>query len=167
MKIILAGFNGTWRKETGEILSKRLGRKLFDVEKIIEEKENDRVVHISQTKGVDYLRNIENSIIEEISNIENCIITVRPEVISCDKNRNLLKNNGIIIWFTAEPSIILLRIHPGKESKSILKRQNAIAQIRQVIRDHDFSCFADRIVDTSAFNPEETADIVQKILNSY
>ncbi|MCM8817728.1 MAG: hypothetical protein NC913_09535 [Candidatus Omnitrophica bacterium] len=167
MKIVLAGFNGTWRREVAEILSKRLGRKLFDIEKMIEEKENDRVAHILQMKGVDYLRKLENSIIEEICNIENCIITVGPDLISSEKNRNLLKKNGIIIWFTAEPSIILLRINPGKESKSLLKKQNALFQIRQIIKEQDFSCFADRIVDTSVFNPEEAADKVQQLLSSF
>ncbi len=130
MKIVLAGFNGTWRKEAGEILSRRLRRTLFDVDKIIEEKENDRIAHISQMKGTNYLRKLEDTIIKEISVIENCVITVGPDIIASEKNRNLLKNNGIIIWFTAEPSVILLRLHPGKESKSLLKKTERTGSIK-------------------------------------
>ncbi|MCX7706253.1 MAG: hypothetical protein N2115_08390 [bacterium] len=166
MKIILAGFNGTWRKEAGEILSRRLSRKFFDIEKIIEEKEKDRIAHISQIKGIDYLRRLENSIVENIASTEDCVISVGPDVIACDKNRYLLKNNGIIIWLTAEPSVILLRLHPGKEGGDLLKRQNALAQIRQIIKEHDFSKYADRIIDTSSFSPEETADRIQQLLSS-
>jgi len=67
LKIILAGFNGTWRKETGKILSIRLKKQFFDIEEIIEEREKDRVAHISQVKGKDYLRQIEEKIVKEIS----------------------------------------------------------------------------------------------------
>jgi len=167
MRIVLAGFNGTWRKETGEILSKRLGRKLFDIERIIEEKEKDRIAHISQVKGTDYLRSVESGIINEISTFENCIISIGPDVFSSKKNLTGLKSDSIVIWFTAEPSIILVRLYPGKESKRLLKKKEILAYIRQMIKDHDFSHFADRIIDTSELTPEETADRVQQILTSF
>jgi len=167
LKIILAGFNGTWRKEAGLILSMRLGRRFFDIEQIIEEREKDRTAHIAQVKGVDYLKNLENQIVEEIASYQECIISVGPDVLSDEKNRKKLKSDGIIIWFTAEPSIILLRLYPGRESKTLLKKQNALVQIRQMLKEHDFSEFADRIIDTSSLTSEESADSVQKLLASF
>ncbi len=164
MKIVLAGFNGTWRKEAGIILASRLGRKFFDIEEMIEKRENDRIAHISQIKGAAYVRDLENSIIEEISVFDNCVISIGPDVIANQKNRLFFKSNGIVIWFTAEPSVILLRLHPGKESKNLLKRQNAISHIRQILKEHDYSCFADKIIDTSSLTSEESADRVQEML---
>jgi len=168
LKIILAGFNGTWRKETGKILSIRLKKQFFDIEEIIEEREKDRVAHISQVKGKDYLRQIEEKIVKEISCLEDIVFSVNPDVIASEENRRILKSDGIIIWLTAEPSIILLRMHPGKDSKTLLSKQQALAHIRHVLKEHDFSVFADRIVDTSELTPEQTADRVQQILiNSF
>ncbi|HOK79302.1 MAG TPA: shikimate kinase [bacterium] len=167
MKIVLAGFNGTWRKEAGHILSMRLGREFFDIEQMIEEKENDRIAHISQIKGAIYVRDLESSIIKRISVFEHSVISVGPDVIADQKNRLFLKSNGIIIWFTAEPSVILLRLHPGKEGKALLKKQNAISHIRQILKEHDYSCFADKVLDTSFLTPEETADQVQQMLASF
>lgn len=167
MKIVLAGFNGTWRKETGIILSKRLGRKFFDIEQILEEKEKDRIAHILQIKGTYYLKNLEKQIVKEIAECEECIISIGPDVMSDEKNRQKLKFNGIIIWFTAEPSIILLRLYPGRESKSLLKKQNALNHLRQMLKDNDFSNFADRIIDTSFLTSEESADTVQKMLTTF
>ncbi|MCM8821258.1 MAG: hypothetical protein NC831_00355 [Candidatus Omnitrophica bacterium] len=167
MKIVFAGFKGTWRKETAIILAKRLGRQLIDVEHIIEQLEKDRIAHISQVKGIEYLRNIESKIIEQYALYENCLISVGPDAISCEKSRYSLKNNGIIIWFTAEPAVILLRLHPEKESKTLIKKQHALAYMRQMIRDHDFSRFADRIIDTSALSVDETVDSVQRMLASF
>ncbi|MGB9642700.1 MAG: shikimate kinase [Candidatus Ratteibacteria bacterium] len=164
MKIVLAGFNGTWRKEAGHILSMRLGREFFDIEQIIEQKENDRIAHISQIKGSAYVRDLENSIIKKISSFDNCVISVGPDAMANQKSRLFLKSNGIIIWFTAEPSVILLRLHPGKDSKTLLKRQNAISHIRQILKEHDYSCFADKVLDTSFLTPEESADKVQQML---
>lgn len=167
MNIILAGFNGTWKKEAGVILSKRLNRKLFDVEQIIEEKEKDRIAHILQVKGSNYLKMIEDEIIEKISKYENCIILVGPDTISCEKNRQALKTNGVIIWFTGEPTIIFLRIHPGKTGRLLMKKKETLAYIRQLIKQKDYSHLADRIIDTTELIPEECADKVQQMLSTF
>ncbi|MCM8764299.1 MAG: hypothetical protein NC830_02900 [Candidatus Omnitrophica bacterium] len=167
MKIVFAGFKGTWRKETGIILAKRLGRELIDVEQIIERQEKDRIAHISQVKGVEYLRNIEFNLIKQFPLRENCLISVGPDTISYEKSRHSLKTNGFIVWFTAEPAVILLRLYPEKESKNLIKRRHALTHIRQMMKDHDFSHFADRIIDTSALSLDETVDKVQQILASF
>lgn len=164
MKIILAGFNGTWRKEIGIILSERLGRKFFDVEQIIEERERDRFIHIVQIKGIDYIRKLQNQIVNEIVSNDECIISITPDILSGKKNRERFKSNGLIIWLTAELSIILLRLYPGKESKDLLRKKDALTHIRQMLKEQDFSNFADRIIDTSSLTPEEATDTIQKML---
>ncbi|MCM8814732.1 MAG: hypothetical protein NC937_00920 [Candidatus Omnitrophica bacterium] len=167
MKIIFAGFKGTWRRETAVILAKRLGRELLDLEQMIEQQEKDRIAHISQVKGTEYLRKIESNLIEKFISHENCLISTGPDAISNPKLRHTLKINGIIIWFTAEPSVILLRLYPGKEGRNLIRRQHALAHIRQMMKEHDFSCFADRIIDTTALSLDQTVDKVQQMLASF
>ncbi|HPP66400.1 MAG TPA: shikimate kinase [bacterium] len=167
MKLILAGFNGTWRKESGIILSKRLGRSFFDIEQMIEEKEKDRIAHISQVKGIDYLKKLQHQAVKQVSHYEECIISVPADIFSDETNTKTLKSSATIIWLTADVSIILLRLYPGWESKSLLKKQNALTHIKQMLKQQDFSHIADRIIDTSSFSPEETVDMIQQLLTTF
>ncbi|MCM8809985.1 MAG: shikimate kinase, partial [Candidatus Omnitrophica bacterium] len=72
--IVLVGFMGTGKSEVGTLLAEKLNKKFVDTDKIIEQREKDRIVRIFQVKGEEYFRKVEEEVIEEVSKYENCVI---------------------------------------------------------------------------------------------
>ena len=162
---MLIGFTGTGKTEVGRILSKKLGRRFFDINEIIEKKEKDKIVRVSQIKGEKYLQEIEERIIGKISQENDCIIATRVNTVLSDKNYKNLKRNGLIICLTAEPSIIILRSTPTKHSSVLLKSKDAIKIIRETLKEKQpYYSKADYTIDTSDFTVEQVADKILELI---
>jgi len=113
--IVLVGFMGTGKTIVGRIVAEKLKMDFIDTDKIIEEREKDRIPRIFQVKGEEYLKK------------ENCVIATGGGAIIKEKNFNNLKRNGIIICLEAEPSIILLRTSKTEDRPLLLKNKDIIS----------------------------------------
>jgi len=134
--IILVGFMGTGKTVVGKIVAEKLKMQFIDTDKIIEEKEKDRIPRIFQVKGEEYFREVEEKVVEEVSKKENCVISAGGGAIIREKNFNNLKRNGIIICLEAEPSIILLRTSKTEDRPLLLKNKDVISTISAFILTH-------------------------------
>ncbi|HOM27495.1 MAG TPA: shikimate kinase, partial [bacterium] len=119
--IVLIGFMGTGKTEVGILLAKRLNMNFVDTDKLIEEREKDRIVRIFEVKGEEYFREIEEKIIEEVSNYKNCVIATGGGAVIREKNYNNLKKNGILICLKATPEEIYKRTISKKDRPLLMK----------------------------------------------
>ena len=67
MKIVLTGFMGTGKTSVGRELSKELGYRFVDTDVLIEEREGMPISLIFKKKSEDYFRQLEQSIVQEVS----------------------------------------------------------------------------------------------------
>jgi len=164
MNIILTGFMGTGKTITGKLVSEKLGMEFIDTDKIIEEREKDRIVRIFQIKGEKYFRKIEEKVIEEVSLKDNCVIATGGGAIVSEKNFRNLKKNGILICLSADPSVILKRTTPAKDRPLLLKSKHAIQTIKELLeRRKPYYSKADYTIDTSHLAPEQVAEKIIEI----
>jgi shikimate kinase len=162
VNIVLTGFAGTGKTTAGRLLAEKLGRNFIDTNEIIEGREESSMARLTQVKGAQYMRQAEDEIVREISFFDNCVIATGPNVILNVENYARLKKNGTLICLTAEPSIIILRTAPSKESSVLLRSKNAIQTIRQILKEREpHYSRADYTIDTSALTPEQ---VVEQIL---
>ncbi len=95
--IVLIGMPGCGKTTVGELLSKLLNLKLYDVDQFIEEMEKTSISEIFNI-GEEYFRTIETKAIETISYSTKTIISTGGGVIKSPHNMEMLKENGIIIF---------------------------------------------------------------------
>lgn len=164
MNIVLTGFMGTGKTVTGKIVSERLGMEFIDTDKIIEEREKDRIVRIFQRKGEKYFRKIEEEVIEEVSKRDNCVIATGGGAIISERNFKNLKKNGILICLSAKPSVIFKRTFSSKDRPLLLKSKPAIQIIKELLEKRKpYYSKADYTIDTSSLKPEQVAEKIIEI----
>lgn len=163
--IVLVGFMGTGKTEVGMLLAQKLNMRFIDTDKLIEEREKDRIVRIFQVKGEEYFRKIEEEVIEEISNYKNCVIATGGGAVIREKNYLNLKKNGILICLTATPEEIYKRTLPKKDRPLLMKSKNVIETIRELLEIRKpYYQKADHTIDTTNKKVEKIVDEIMEII---
>ncbi|MGC8976573.1 MAG: shikimate kinase [Candidatus Ratteibacteria bacterium] len=163
--IVLIGFMGTGKTEVGKLLAERLNMTFIDTDKLIEEREKDRIARIFQVKGEDYFRKVEEEVIEEVSNCENCVIATGGGSVIREKNYNNLKKNGILICLSATPEEIYRRTLPKKDRPLLMKSKNVIETIKELLEMRKpYYQKADYTVDTTKKKIEKVVDEIMELL---
>jgi shikimate kinase len=103
--IVLIGMPGSGKTTIGKILSKKLGLKLLDVDKCIEEKSKQSIPELFKL-GENFFRNIEREVISELSNVSSSVIATGGGVVKNYENIKELKKNGVIIFIDRPVEII-------------------------------------------------------------
>ncbi|MCM8785874.1 MAG: shikimate kinase [Candidatus Omnitrophica bacterium] len=163
--IVLVGFMGTGKSEVGILLAEKLKRRFIDTDKIIEEKEKDRIARIFQVKGEEYFREVEEQIIEEVSKYENCVIATGGGALIREKNYLNLKRNGVLICLTASPEEIYKRTLPKKDRPLLMRSKNVIETIKELLEIRKpYYSKADYTIDTTNKKIEAVVEEIIKII---
>lgn len=98
LNIVLVGMPGCGKTTFGEIISKELGLNNIDTDKLIVSREKEEISNIILSQGEKYFRDIESSVIEEISLKNGYVISTGGGSILRSENVKNLKRNGVIIF---------------------------------------------------------------------
>jgi len=109
-RIYLTGFMTSGKSTIGPILANVLGWEFNDLDRLIEEQEEKTVVEIFKSNGEEYFRNIEYDLLSEYSTRKNLILSLGGGTIAFDRNLNILKNTGKIVYLKSSPEMIYQRI---------------------------------------------------------
>ena len=96
--IVLIGMPGCGKTTVGKKLSEILAKDFVDTDKLIVAKENTPIPKIFKTKGETAFRDIESLVVKEVSTQSGKIISTGGGVVLRQKNIDLLRQNGKIIF---------------------------------------------------------------------
>jgi shikimate kinase len=165
MNIVLVGFAGTGKTTVGRLLAGMLKKNFLDTNEIIEGREASAIARLTQVKGSLYVREAEDALVAEMAALDDCVIAVGANAILNLENLARLKKNGVLVCLTADPAIIVIRTAPSRESSALLKSANALATIRQILKEREQSyARADHTIDTSDLTPAQVAESILRAL---
>jgi len=98
MNIILTGFMGSGKSTCGKILSELIKMKFIDTDKMIEDRTGLTVSQIFEQYGEKKFREIESSVIEEVSKRDGYVIATGGGVVLSTQNMDNLRKSGKIIY---------------------------------------------------------------------
>jgi shikimate kinase len=170
MNIILIGYRGSGKSTVGSRLAARLQMKFVDTDDLIESKEG-HISDIVKSKGWDYFRKLEKSVIEEISKGSNLIIAPGGGAVLDTDNVNALKRDGFIIWLKADQETLLKRIQKDQGSSTrrpTLTGKGILEEIEETISERE--PFYERAyeiqIDTSALDVEAMVEEILTVLKA-
>lgn len=149
---------GTGKTEVGRILSKKTGRRLVDVDGMIEDEQKMTVSEIFREFGEQSFRDLEADAVRRLSGMGNLLISTGGGVVLREENIESLRKNGTIICLTASPETILKRVCSNSD-RPLLKVDDPLARIRELVenrRKHYER--ADMVIDTEDKTPLEVAE---------
>jgi shikimate kinase / 3-dehydroquinate synthase len=108
--IILTGFMGTGKTTVGRLLARKLGRKFFDTDRLIEERLRQSIAEIFQHHGETFFRSLEKELCREISQETGAVVATGGGMLLDRENRRLLSRFGIVFRLKCAPEVVLGRI---------------------------------------------------------
>jgi len=109
-RIYLTGFMTSGKSTIGPILANVFGWEFNDLDRVIEEQEGQSVVEIFKNNGEEYFRDIEHDLLAKFSNEKKLILSLGGGTIAFDRNIEILKKSGKIVYLKSSPEMIYQRI---------------------------------------------------------
>ena len=144
--IYLIGMPGCGKSTIGEILSQKLGLEHIDADIYLEQKFNNTIPNIFETKGEDDFRKKETLTLAHLSQKENIIVSTGGGAVKLKENKSIMKNSGVIIFIDSSPKTILSNSSLG--GRPLLKDKNRIFDLYEQ-RISLYRDFADIIIDNN------------------
>ncbi len=160
--IILIGFMGSGKSRVGSEIAKILNKKFIDVDSVIEERENMKIVDIFQAKGQEYFRQLERDFANEIINsIDNSVIAVGGGFPTVVKN---IKDMGKIVYLDIDFDFMITELSKvkGEIEKRPLLNNIDFARNLYISRKDLYESIADLKIEVQSRNIDE---VISKILN--
>ena len=147
----------------GRALASAAGMGFIDLDTAIEEKAGRSIAEIFDGEGEPVFRRIENAIVADACGRENTVMACGGGVILDRSNIEALKRNAVIIYLTAEPSILLRRVLNSREKRPLLQVFDPATAMDGLLKYREplYKAAADLTVDTSSLDIE---GVVQDIL---
>ena len=145
--LVLLGMMGVGKTRIGKHIARRLKINFFDIDKLIEKKNEMKITEIFKTKGEIYFRKEEEFVTIKYLNKKGSIISLGGGGFINDKIRKKVLSECISVWLNANLETIYKRIKNSKKRPLINKNnQNNIGKIfieRKKIyslADHEINC---------------------------
>jgi len=138
-KIILLGYMGSGKSTVAKMLSQKTQIKLFDLDKIIEERANLSITEIFKTKGEVYFRKLEHEIFKElIASDEKSIISLGGGTPCYANNHEMLNGEGIASFYLkGSIDTLYQRLISTKENRPLIAEQSE-EDMKEYIAKHLF-----------------------------
>lgn len=147
--IILIGMMGAGKSTIGLELAKVLKNyTLIDMDSEIEKRCNMKISEIFEKYGEEYFRNYETSLIKELCNNQNQIISTGGGVFEKEENRKILKANGKVFYLKASPEKLFDRIK-AQTHRPLLQQGFGVEKVKSILEKREANYEkADIIIDT-------------------
>ena len=145
--IYLIGMPGCGKSTIGKIISKRLKLKHIDADEYLENKYSQTIPNIFSLYGEDDFRKKESIVIEELSKMNNLLVSTGGGVVVKDRNKEIMKNSGAVVFIDTTPDNILK--NSSLSGRPLLNDKNRIYEIYKS-RINLYKDFADIVIDNNS-----------------
>lgn len=163
MNISLIGMMGSGKTTVGKMLAEELGFEFIDTDLLIIKKEGVSINEIFLSKGEDFFRQLETSVLKEVLLRDNIVISTGGGIVKSDENIALLKEKTICFYLMADADSLYERVKNNNE-RPLLKndiKENIISILSQRVLQYEK---ADFIIDTINKSPEKAVkEILEKL----
>ena len=165
INIGLIGYRCSGKTTVGEILANELGMDFLDTDAMIEERVGCSIEALIPSKGWDHFREIEKGVVQEVSMRDNLIIATGGGVVMDERNVQLLRENGLLVWLTASTEVLkermlkevrLGRIRPSLTGADPVDEITDVLKLRAPL----YKRASHLAVDTTNHDPEQVAQII-------
>ena len=104
--IVLIGMPGCGKSTFGKRLARRLGRKFYDADDVLEEREQ-RTIKDFFAESEDAFRAAETRTLAYLAELEDAVIAAGGGAVKRAENMELMKRNGVVIFLDRKPEQIL------------------------------------------------------------
>lgn len=147
--IVLIGFMGAGKTTVSDYLSTMFDMDIIEMDQEITDREEMSIPDIFATYGEEYFRDLETSLLVELQDRKNVIISCGGGTALRENNVAEMKKNGRVVLLTASPETIYERVKDSDDRPVLKGRKNVdgIAELMEQRREK-YEEAADIVVQT-------------------
>lgn len=167
--IILIGFMGSGKTETGKIVSKILGFRFWDMDQWIEKKNDEKIPDIFQKRGELFFRRQENKAVLWLSDKKKYVASTGGGAWLPEVNRKKLLQTGCCVWLKVSPEEIWRRVGKHLQQRPLLsKSKNPRQAIKTLVEERNpYYSLAHACIETTGKPPQQVALEIVKVFKKY
>ncbi len=161
--IFLIGFMGTGKSTVADVLYRKYGMRVLDMDNAIEEKEGMSISEIFKIHGEEYFRNLETSLIMSLEDKDNIVVSCGGGTALRKENVDAMKKYGRVILLDATPETIFERVRHSN-NRPLLEGNKNVEFIRDLLsqRIDRYKAAADEIIKVDDKNAEDVCKEIMK-----
>ena len=160
--LVLLGMMGVGKTGIGKYVARRLKINFFDIDKLIEKKNEMKITKIFKTKGETYFRKEEEFVTIKYLNKKESIISLGGGGFINDKIRKKVLSECISVWLNVNLETIYARLKNSKKRPLIYKNnQNNISKI--FMERKKIYSLADHKIDCDNLNLNQISNRIIKL----
>lgn len=154
--LFILGYMGTGKTTISRLLTESLGIAMIDIDAEIAKEQGISINEIFTKYGEEYFRDLETSMIERLAAGPETIISCGGGVPLRQRNRDIIKAEGIAVVLTASPKNIYERIKNDNQ-RPLLKGNMSVEYIADMLekRREAYASVAHHTIGTDGKTPEE------------
>ena len=156
---------GAGKSTVSAKLSELLAMEIMEMDAHIQEKEGMSIKEIFAVNGEEYFRNCESNTLIELREKKHMVVSCGGGVPLREKNVELMKNSGYVVWLTATPEAIYERVKDSTE-RPLLNGNLNVPFIQNLMesRREKYERVADIVIDTTGKEIESICEeLLQKL----
>ena len=149
--IALIGFMGAGKSAVGRVLAEKLHMEYVELDSLIIKKAEKSIAEIFKEDGESVFRQIEIDTVKEAAQQDRVVIACGGGIILNDLNIERLRQTSMIVYLTAQPSVILKRVAQHSEKRPLLEVADPSSAVDNLLKFRKplYERAADITIDTS------------------
>jgi len=162
--IVLVGPMGSGKTTVGRRLAHELNQDFYDTDHEIIDKTGVTIDHIFDIEGEDGFRERESKILENLCQMSNIILATGGGIVILPKNREILKNAGLVVYLSSSVDQLLMRTSKSKTRPLLENSADRRKTITELVdaRDVYYREVASLVVDTTGKKLHEVINIIKR-----
>ncbi|GFI61888.1 shikimate kinase 1 [Clostridiales bacterium] len=163
--VVLVGFMGCGKTSIGKKLARLMNYEFVDMDIEIEKSSNMKITEIFEICGEEKFRKMETELCMELSERKDCVIATGGGVIKNEKNIELLRQNGIVIYLKASPEDIYRNLR-NDCTRPLLAGGNKLEKIKTMLAERRslYEERSDISAEIGGMRASEAAEIIKEVL---
>ena len=158
--IALLGFMGTGKSTVAGLLARRLGRRVVEMDAVIEQRAGKPISAIFAEEGEPHFRQLERALVQELAAQRGLVISCGGGVVLNPDNVRDLGATGLVVCLTATPQVVLQRVAAATHRPLLEGGDKAHKILDLLASRRALYAAVPHGIDTSARTPEEITDLI-------
>ncbi|MCD8249507.1 MAG: shikimate kinase [Lachnospiraceae bacterium] len=161
--LILIGFMGAGKTSVGNCLAQESGMTFVDTDERIVAEQGMEISAIFEKYGEPYFRDLETALLERMQNdTDHSVISVGGGMPVRERNRDLLRSLGCVVYLLASKETILGRVR-NDGTRPMLSGENLETRVERLMREREalYREAAHLMIQTDGYSVPEVAQMIR------
>lgn len=147
--LVLVGLPGSGKSTVGRQLARRLQLAFFDSDRVIEERLGCSIKDFFTREGEEAFRDVEASVIDELSQKSDVVLSTGGGAVLRSANRNHLRSRGHVVYLKSAPEELARRLR-NDSNRPLLQVDDPLKRLRDLfaVRDPLYRETAHFVIET-------------------